>query len=171
MSETWRVGRKVGRTIYRQLGDEPSDDDPLIGVMDTAEDAAQVIATMAERSKALQENKRSKALQENKKLRLKLDQLQASHDIGLRWQLVHADTGTVLTVHGTQDRALRSARLLEDADVAVYINELPRESEALDVLRRLVAHWDSGSLIGFREKLELLKSEARTLVLRKAEGS
>lgn len=31
----WRVGRKVGRTIYAQLGPEPSDDDPLIGVMDT----------------------------------------------------------------------------------------------------------------------------------------
>jgi hypothetical protein len=35
--ERWRVGRKVGRTIYRQLGSEPSDDDPLIGVMDTPE--------------------------------------------------------------------------------------------------------------------------------------
>jgi hypothetical protein len=31
----WRVGRKVGRTIYAQIGSEPSDDDPLIGVMDT----------------------------------------------------------------------------------------------------------------------------------------
>jgi hypothetical protein len=31
----WRTGRKLGRTIYAQLGPEPSDDDPLIGVMDT----------------------------------------------------------------------------------------------------------------------------------------
>jgi hypothetical protein len=31
----WRVGRTVGRTIYAQLGDVPSDLDPLIGVMDT----------------------------------------------------------------------------------------------------------------------------------------
>jgi hypothetical protein len=31
----WRTGRKVGRTIYAQPGPEPSDDDPLIGVMDT----------------------------------------------------------------------------------------------------------------------------------------
>lgn len=30
----WRIGRKVGRTLYAQLGEEPSDDDPLIGVMD-----------------------------------------------------------------------------------------------------------------------------------------
>jgi hypothetical protein len=40
----WRVGRKVGRTIYAQIGPEPSDDDVLIGVMDTsalAEDAVQ----------------------------------------------------------------------------------------------------------------------------------
>lgn len=31
----WRTGRKVGRTIYAQLNDIPSDTDPLIGVMDT----------------------------------------------------------------------------------------------------------------------------------------
>lgn len=31
----YRVGRKVGRTIYRQLGPEPSDGDTLVGVMDT----------------------------------------------------------------------------------------------------------------------------------------
>lgn len=32
----WRVDRKVRRTIYAQFGDEASDADPLIGVMDTA---------------------------------------------------------------------------------------------------------------------------------------
>jgi hypothetical protein len=31
----WRVGRKVGRTIYAMVGDNPSDDDHLIGTMDT----------------------------------------------------------------------------------------------------------------------------------------
>lgn len=31
----WRTGRKVGRTIYAQLGPTPDDHDPLIGVMDT----------------------------------------------------------------------------------------------------------------------------------------
>lgn len=39
----WRTGRKVGRTIYEQRGDEPSDDDPLIGVMDTPEWAAAAV--------------------------------------------------------------------------------------------------------------------------------
>ena len=39
----WRTGRKVGRTIYRQVGEEPSDDDRLIGVMDTPELAALVV--------------------------------------------------------------------------------------------------------------------------------
>ena len=33
----WRVGRRVGRTIYAQYGSEPSDKDLLIGVMDTPE--------------------------------------------------------------------------------------------------------------------------------------
>jgi hypothetical protein len=33
----WRVGRKVGRTIYAVVGDRASDHDLLIGVMDTRE--------------------------------------------------------------------------------------------------------------------------------------
>jgi hypothetical protein len=40
----WRVGRKVGRTIYQQVGPEPSDDDVLIGVMDTSDLAWQAVA-------------------------------------------------------------------------------------------------------------------------------
>ncbi len=32
----WRNGRKVGNTIYVQLGPEPSDSDPIIGVLFTA---------------------------------------------------------------------------------------------------------------------------------------
>lgn len=39
----WRTGRKVGRTVYAQLGPEPSDDDPLIGCMDTPEIAADAV--------------------------------------------------------------------------------------------------------------------------------
>lgn len=33
----WRTGRKVGRTIYAMVAKLPSDDDELIGVMDTRE--------------------------------------------------------------------------------------------------------------------------------------
>ena len=40
----WRQGRKVGRTIYVVVGDEPSDEDRLIGVMDAADLAARVVA-------------------------------------------------------------------------------------------------------------------------------
>ncbi len=43
----WRVGRKVGRTIYAQVGPEPSDDDVLIGVMDTPELALMVVNAVA----------------------------------------------------------------------------------------------------------------------------
>jgi hypothetical protein len=39
----WRIGRKVGRTIYAQAGSQPSDDDALIGLMDTQELAAAVV--------------------------------------------------------------------------------------------------------------------------------
>jgi hypothetical protein len=38
----WRVGRKLGRTLYIMVGDEPSDDDQLIGMMDTEELAVMV---------------------------------------------------------------------------------------------------------------------------------
>ena len=34
-AQRWRTGRRVGRTIYAQIGDQPSDDDPLIGMMDS----------------------------------------------------------------------------------------------------------------------------------------
>lgn len=39
----WRAGRRVGRTIYVQTGDEPSDRDLLIGVLDSAELAQLVV--------------------------------------------------------------------------------------------------------------------------------
>lgn len=41
-----RTGRKVGRTIYHQLGDAPADTDPLVGVMDTPELAERVVAAV-----------------------------------------------------------------------------------------------------------------------------
>lgn len=41
----WRTGRKVGRTVYAQLGHEPSDGDILIGMMGTPLLAAAVAAT------------------------------------------------------------------------------------------------------------------------------
>lgn len=37
----WRTGRRVGRHMYAQLGPEPSDSDPPIGTLDTAEIAAE----------------------------------------------------------------------------------------------------------------------------------
>ena len=40
----WRVGRKLGRTLYeRKYTDGPSDDDRFLGVMDTPEDARRVV--------------------------------------------------------------------------------------------------------------------------------
>lgn len=39
----WRVGRKVGRTIYAVVNLADPDRDPLIGVMDTPELAADAV--------------------------------------------------------------------------------------------------------------------------------
>ena len=48
----WRVGRSVGRTIYRMVGPEASKADVLIGMMDTPELAAHVVeAVNAQRSR------------------------------------------------------------------------------------------------------------------------
>lgn len=43
MADRYRVGRKVGRTIYERVYAEPSDADRLIGAMDTPELAARAI--------------------------------------------------------------------------------------------------------------------------------
>ena len=40
----WRIGRKLGRTIYRQVGAAPSDEDPFLGLMESPELAADVVA-------------------------------------------------------------------------------------------------------------------------------
>ena len=42
----WRVGRKVGRTIYDQKGPRPHDKDELIGMMDTPELAREAVAAV-----------------------------------------------------------------------------------------------------------------------------
>lgn len=42
----YRVGRKVGRTIYRMSGNEPSDADELIGMLDTRELAVLAVRGM-----------------------------------------------------------------------------------------------------------------------------
>lgn len=39
----WRVGRKVGRTLYAMLYDEDSDSDVLIGMMDTPQLAEEAV--------------------------------------------------------------------------------------------------------------------------------
>lgn len=39
----WRVGPKLGRTVYLQLGDEPGDVDVFLGLMETPELAQQVV--------------------------------------------------------------------------------------------------------------------------------
>ena len=41
-----RQGRKIPRTLYRQLGPEPDDGDPLIGLVDKPEYAALIVAAV-----------------------------------------------------------------------------------------------------------------------------
>ena len=48
----WRIGRKLGRTIYVQLGAEPAEDDPLVGMVET-KPLAQYIVALHNRSLTL----------------------------------------------------------------------------------------------------------------------
>jgi hypothetical protein len=41
----WRTGRRVGRTVYAQIGPDPSGDDVLIGVLDHPRLAADAVDT------------------------------------------------------------------------------------------------------------------------------
>jgi hypothetical protein len=43
LKKKWRVGRKVGRTVYAQIGRSPNNSDPLIGVFDSAELAEEAV--------------------------------------------------------------------------------------------------------------------------------
>lgn len=42
----YRVGRSLGRTIYRQHGDKPSKQDTFIGIVDDPEDAELIVAAL-----------------------------------------------------------------------------------------------------------------------------
>lgn len=43
LKKKWRIGRKVGRTVYTQIGEWPDDSDPLIGVFDSVELAKEAV--------------------------------------------------------------------------------------------------------------------------------
>jgi hypothetical protein len=47
-AEKWRVGRSLGRTLYIQVGEEPSKDDQCIGMVDTREIAGRIVTAMNE---------------------------------------------------------------------------------------------------------------------------
>lgn len=40
--QIWRVGSKLGRTVYRQTGAEPHRDDQFLGIFDSADNARMV---------------------------------------------------------------------------------------------------------------------------------
>ncbi len=44
--ERYRVGRKLGRTVYRQAGEEPSDEEEFLGIFDDPEFAEHVVALL-----------------------------------------------------------------------------------------------------------------------------
>lgn len=42
----FRAGRKVARTLYHQQGPEPSDSDPIVGLVDTPEIAEEIVTAV-----------------------------------------------------------------------------------------------------------------------------
>lgn len=49
----YRIGRSLGRTIYRQVGPEPSKDDEFLGILDTRTLAEQVVDALNEQERSL----------------------------------------------------------------------------------------------------------------------
>jgi hypothetical protein len=43
MAERFRIGRKLGRTVYQENPDHPGEGDKLIGIMDTREWGQRVV--------------------------------------------------------------------------------------------------------------------------------
>lgn len=43
LGRPWRLGRHLGRTVYVQVGPEPSNDDVLLGLMETETLARHVV--------------------------------------------------------------------------------------------------------------------------------
>ena len=52
-SLTTRQGRKIPRMLYEQLGPEPADDDPIIGLVDTPELAALIVDAVTAAGRAM----------------------------------------------------------------------------------------------------------------------
>lgn len=56
LDRRWRTGRKIGRTLHAQVGAQSSDDDPVLGMMDSIALAARVVSDhniiLAQRSEA-----------------------------------------------------------------------------------------------------------------------
>lgn len=67
-----RQGRKVGRTLYEQIGPEPSDDDRLVGLVDSSE-LARVIVLAVEIAAAISEPAAATELQPNSNNDLELE--------------------------------------------------------------------------------------------------
>lgn len=115
---TWRTGRKVGRTIYAQLGPEPSDDDPLIGAMDTPELAAQAVGAVRERDResGIARSLKAHLVSEQERLR-----------------------GHITNIRTERDQACRDRDLLEIQvdDLLVELVELRRQRESVIELCRL----------------------------------
>lgn len=55
-ARVWRTGRKLGRTLYAQVGEQPGYDDVLLGLLETPEIATYVATlhngTLAQRKEA-----------------------------------------------------------------------------------------------------------------------
>lgn len=134
---TWRTGRKVGRTIYAQIGPEPSDDDPLIGMMDTPELAAQAVGAALERDResGIARSLKAHLVSEQERLRGHIANVRAERD------QARADRdGFKLTLAET-----RIAAGIEYVEYEHQIGELRHQRDAaLALADELLRPWNTG---------------------------
>jgi hypothetical protein len=100
----YRVGRKVGRTIYRMVGDQPSDTDELIGVMDSPALAAFAVRGM--NADTEMESERGRLAQELYEARTRL----AIYEHTITWNTTCHNCAAIL------DSAIRETDRAEQAE-------------------------------------------------------
>lgn len=115
MSETWRVGRSLGRTLYIQVGDQPSKDDQCIGMLDTAALAERVVA-------AVNEVERLRAVKRHLSKRISIGQE--------GWNEIHREAEQLRAERDALKATVKNVKALRD--IWNLLPGLREEADALD---------------------------------------
>jgi hypothetical protein len=90
----YRPGRKVGRTLYRQDGAEPSDADALVGLVDTPELASRICRALNRETSEAEHERQVRA-----KVAAEVAEPSVWADPSGRWSAEQADAARAMKQH------------------------------------------------------------------------